>query len=328
MDFFESQELARKKTKWLVFFMVVAVILIVLVIQVLIGLILGFTITKNDFDTRYLFDWNTFAAVAGGVSLVVVCGSLYKIFELREGGSSIASLMGGRRIPGTTSRLVERKVMNIVEEMALASGVPVPPVYILDNEESINAFAAGYSIDDAVIGINRGTAEQLSREELQGVVAHEFSHILNGDMRMSLRMVGILHGILLISVIGGLIIRSIGSGGRSSSRSKGKDGGGVIAILAIGATLYVVGAIGLFFGRLIKSQISQQREYLADASAVQFYPLSRWYFRSFESHWWQRRRIDGPTGGSRANQPHVFCTVKPGFLAIDASAAGRSYSEN
>ena len=268
MDFFESQELARKKTKWLILLFAIAVILIIVTIQFLIAGVFAFT--SGGQDVWQAMDWRMLAAVAAGVILIVSSGSFYKLMELSGGGSTVASLMGGRRIQGNTSKLVERKVMNVVEEMALASGVPVPPVYILDDEESINAFAAGYTIDDAVIGINRGTAEQLSRDELQGVVAHEFSHILNGDMRMSLRMVGILHGILLISLIGWAIIRSLGSGRRSSSRNRDKEGGALAAILAIGFGLYVIGSIGLLFGRLIKASLSQQREHLADASAVQF----------------------------------------------------------
>ena len=288
MDFFESQELARKKTKWLILLFVIAVVLIIVTIQLLITGVFAFT--SGGQDVWQAMDWRILAVVAAGVILIVSSGSFYKLMELSGGGSTVASLMGGRRIQGNTSKLVERKVMNVVEEMALASGVPVPPVYILDDEESINAFAAGYTIDDAVIGINRGTAEQLSRNELQGVVAHEFSHILNGDMRMSLRMVGILHGILLISLIGWAIIRSLGSG-RRSSRNRDKEGGAIAAILAVGFGLYVIGSIGLFFGRLIKASMSQQREYLADASAVQFTRYPRGISDALKT-------IGGSAGGS------------------------------
>ena len=161
MDFFESQELARKKTKWLILLFVIAVVLIIVTIQLLITGVFAFT--SGGRGVWQAMDWRILAVVAAGVILIVSSGSFYKLMELSGGGSTVASLMGGRRIQGNTSKLVERKVMNVVEEMALASGVPVPPVYILDDEESINAFAAGYTIDDAVIGINRGTAEQLSR---------------------------------------------------------------------------------------------------------------------------------------------------------------------
>ena len=203
------------------------------------------------------------------VSLIVGGGSLLKISELRAGGSKVANMLGGRRLLPGSNDPAERRVLNVVEEMALASGIPVPPVYVLDEEEGINAFAAGHTIDDAVIGVNRGTINLLSRDELQGVIAHEFSHILNGDMRMSLRVIGILHGVQAIALIGWLIIRSVGMGSRRRS-SNSKDGGGVVVILAIGVGLLVLGSLGLFFARLIKASISRQREFLADASSVQF----------------------------------------------------------
>jgi Zn-dependent protease with chaperone function len=178
-------------------------------------------------------------------------------------------MLGGRRLLPNTTDLNERRLLNVVEEMAIASGTPVPPVYVMDQEPGINAFAAGFTVDDAVIGVNRGTIEQLNRDELQGVIAHEFSHVLNGDMRMSLRMIGLLHGIQLIALIGYFILRSL-SWGSSSSRRDKEGGGAQVAFLAIGVGLLVVGSIGLFFARLIKASVSRQREYLADASAVQF----------------------------------------------------------
>ncbi|MEM9409593.1 MAG: M48 family metallopeptidase [Planctomycetota bacterium] len=277
MDFFESQELARKKTKWLVFLFVIAVIAII----VSIYLIVSFTVVFIDVESsgggfNLAFNWRLVLGITCVVLMLMAMGSLFKMFELQQGGAAVASMLGGRRIMGNAKELTDRKVANIVEEMALASGTPVPPVYIIDNEESINAFAAGYTVDDAVIGINRGTAEKLSREELQGVVAHEFSHILNGDMRLSLRMVSILHGLLLLSIVGGQIMRIFSHTAghtmyrRSSRDNEGAIGGIFAATLIIGGGLYLLGSIGLFFGRWIKSTISQQREYLADASAVQF----------------------------------------------------------
>jgi len=148
--------------------------------------------------------------------------------------------------------------------MSIASGIPAPPVYLLP-DESINAFAAGYTVDDAVVGITKGCAQLLNRDELQGVVAHEFSHILNGDMRLNIRLIGLLHGILLLSTIGYILMRSM----RFSGRRSGKNNGGA-AILLFGLALLVLGYIGVFFGRLIKAAVSRQREFLADASAVQF----------------------------------------------------------
>ena len=163
---------------------------------------------------------------------------------------------------------VERKVLNVVEEMALASGLPVPPVFMMDREQGINAFAAGYQPEDAVIGVTRGCVEQLSRDELQGVIAHEFSHILNGDMRLNIRLIGIVHGILLVGLIGYYTLRiAAASGGRRSSNNKG---GGGLAFLGLGLGLMAIGFIGTLIGNLIKAAVSRQREFLADASAVQF----------------------------------------------------------
>ena len=276
MDFFESQELARKKTKWLIFLFGLAVIAITVAIFALAvaAISVANPATQQKQMLALASDWRLMAGVAAGVFVVVGLGSLTKMLELRHGGSAVAAMMGGRRIVGNAKQLTDRRVADVVEEMALASGMPVPPVYVLDNEESINAFAAGYTVDDAVIGINRGTVENLSREELQGVIAHEFSHILNGDMRMSLRMVAILNGIMLISIIGGQIFSFLShtahhSMRRSSRDDKGK-GGFIVVMYFVAAGLYLIGSIGLFFGRWIKSTVSQQREYLADASAVQF----------------------------------------------------------
>ena len=274
MDFFESQDLARRNTKRLVLLFVLAVIAIIIAIFVLAVIAVALsTKAGGDEILGIATDWRLIGGVIASVLAVVGTGSATKMVALRSGGQAVASMLGGRRIVGNSNDMLERKVSNVVEEMALASGTPVPPVYILDNEQSINAFAAGFTVDDAVIGINRGTAEKLNREELQGVVAHEFSHILNGDMRMSLRMVAILNGILLISLIGGHCLSAMNRASyhthrRSNDNEKGQ--GAQFVFLLIAAGLYAIGSIGLFFGRWIKATVSQQREYLADASAVQF----------------------------------------------------------
>ena len=277
MDFFESQELARKNTKRLIILFGLAVVAIVFAIFAVA--VFAIALANGNPQGNQLMsiasDWRLIAGVVSGVLLVIGIGSLTKLVELRQGGAAVAAMMGGRRVVGNAKQLNDRRIANVVEEMALASGMPVPPVYVLDNEQSINAFAAGYTMDDAVIGVNRGTIENLSREELQGVVAHEFSHILNGDMRMSLRMVAVLNGILLISIIGGQILNFLNHTAHHSMRRRsnndGKGSGGFIVIMYVVAVgLYLIGSIGLFFGRWIKSTVSQQREYLADASAVQF----------------------------------------------------------
>ncbi len=217
------------------------------------------------------FGWHPelLLVVAVATMGVIALGSLYKTSQLASGGEAVALMMGCRLVDGQTDNLAERRLLNIVEEMAIASGVPVPPVYVMDGEPSINAFAAGFEPADAVIAVSRGSLTYLDRDEIQGVIAHEFSHILNGDMRLNLRLVGILHGILLLAVIGWYVLRSMRFSGRRS-RGGDKGGGALLLIIMIGAGLLVVGSIGLFFGRLIKSAVSRQREYLADASAVQF----------------------------------------------------------
>ncbi len=265
MDFFASQELARRKTRWLIFWFILSLICMIAVIYAVVVLV---TQTAEPLERAGIriawFDPLVLGGVAAAVLSVVGLGSLSKIVSLRGGGESVAAMLGGRLLPPNANEPAERRILNVVEEMALAAGTPVPPVYILDNEHGINAFAAGYTVDDAVIGINRGTIEQLNRDELQGVVAHEFSHILNGDMRMNIRMIGILFGIQLLALVGYYVLRGSAYGRRSSN----DKGGGAIILIAL--ALIVVGSIGLFFARLIKASVSRQREYLADASAVQF----------------------------------------------------------
>ena len=179
--------------------------------------------------------------------------------------------MGGRLLHPQTTDLNERKILNVVEEMAIAAGTPVPPVYLLENEEGINAFAAGHAPNDAIIGVTRGCVQTLSRDELQGVIGHEFSHILNGDMRLNLRLMGVLFGILLIGLTGYILLRSTsGYGYRVRVNSRDDDRGRRNILPLIGLALYVIGYVGVFFANLIKAAVSRQREFLADASAVQF----------------------------------------------------------
>lgn len=207
------------------------------------------------------FSWwqpSLFFTIAGGTVVLVGLGSLYKIQTLKAGGSVIAQEMGGRLLLAEMAHPDERQLLNVVEEMAIAAGISVPAVYVMDNEEGINAFAAGFTPNDAVIGVTRGTLALLSRDELQGVIGHEFSHILNGDMRLNIHLIGVLHGLLLIYITGRVVI---------DWRPRNKEGN---AVLAFGMALVVIGSFGLLCGRLIKSAISRQREFLADASSVQF----------------------------------------------------------
>ncbi len=263
-DFFERQAVARRNTKWLIAMFIFAVFAIVGTTFVVTALIAG---AASKGHGRFPIGI-PFAASAAALGLIAV-GSLYKTAQLSAGGTVVAERLGGRRVYPNTTDLIERRLLNVVEEMALASGVPVPPVFLLSEEQGINAFAAGHSPSDAVVGITRGCAQQLTRDQLQGVVAHEFSHILNGDMRLNLRLMGILNGILLMGLVGRELLRfSSYAGGGSRDREGRNDG--VMYLLLIGLAFMVLGFMGLFIGSLIKAAASRQREYLADASAVQF----------------------------------------------------------
>jgi Zn-dependent protease with chaperone function len=271
-NFFENQDTARRNTKRLVVLFCLAVVAIAGMLYLLAVLLTGVErtdpITGQTLISPVWWQPDLAAGVAIATAIVVGGGSLYKIAQLRSGGSVVAEALGGALIPQATRDPDERRLLNVVEEMAIASGIPTPPVYLLRQEEGINAFAAGFGPSDAVIGVTRGCVQQLSRDELQGVIAHEFSHILSGDMGLNIRLMGVLHGILIIGIIGYFLLRSsfyAGSGRRSNSR----DNSG-IAMLAAGVGLMIIGFLGTFFGSLIKASVSRQREFLADASAVQF----------------------------------------------------------
>ncbi len=262
MNFFKLQEQARQSTTKLVFMFLLAVLSLVILTNLLAMFAFGYVNTQqlNAENFQQQFDWETFLLIGSAVLVTIMFGSLYKISSLASGGAKVAEMMGAELIVDGSRDVNKQKILNIVEEMAIASGSPVPPVYLL-HEDSINAFAAGTSPSNAVIGVTRGTIEKLSRDELQGVIAHEFSHILNGDMRLNIRLIGILHGILILGIIGYYLLHI---GGRSRNS---RDNGGVM-FLALG--LVAIGYGGTFFGNMIKASVNRQREYLADASAVQF----------------------------------------------------------
>lgn len=201
-----------------------------------------------------------------GTLAVIAAASAYHVLRLREGGSAIAEMMGATRIAPDTSDPLERRLLNVVEEMAIAAGVRVPIVYVLQGEPGINAFAAGYDVSNSTITVTRGTLQSLNRDELQGVIGHEFSHIVNGDMGLNLRMMGVLGGILFIGAIGSFLMRNAGRERRSYG-SKDSGSGGIVLF---GLALFVIGYVGVFFARLIKAAVSRQREFLADAASVQF----------------------------------------------------------
>jgi Zn-dependent protease with chaperone function len=272
VDFFKAQDQARKKTGRLVLLFGAAVVTLVLLTNALVAVVVmlttqtSVTLYEGIGSTLATIPIHVWLSVTVGVvaTIAIACG--FKYLRLRDGGKAIAEALGGSPIPGTTGDRKQRRLLNVVEEMAIASGLPVPPVYLIP-EQSINAFAAGFGPDDAVLGFNQGTLDQLNREELQGVVAHEFSHLLNGDTRINLRLIALLHGILFLGLVGRILLR--GSSRRGGGRSSGSSNGGG-AILALGGGLMLIGYGGTFFGNLIKAAVSRQREYLADSSAVQF----------------------------------------------------------
>ncbi|MBN4000357.1 M48 family metallopeptidase [Nostoc sp. LPT] len=253
MNFFEHQDRARQNTQQLIglFSLSIAVMIMAIYIASLFLFRMAFRVWWHP---------GLFLYVAGITIIAIAVGSLYKIACLRQGKSVIAQELGGRLLLPEIADEQGRQLLNIVEEMAIASDISVPQVYLLERETSINAFAAGFSPNDAVIGVTRGTLQHLNRDELQGVIGHEFSHILNGDMRLNLRLVGLLHGILFIYLTGELLWRIRGT----SREDKG------LPLWAFGLALMAIGSIGLLCGRLIKAAVSRQREFLADASAVQF----------------------------------------------------------
>ncbi|MFB0987683.1 MAG: M48 family metallopeptidase, partial [Gammaproteobacteria bacterium] len=263
MNFFESQDTAKRNTGKLIFLFALAVLSLIVITNFLVMAVLSFGgagMTSMAAKTGVHFDPMMFLIIGAIVSSIVLFGSLYKISSLSGGGARIAEMMNGRLLVSGSADPAERRVLNIVEEMAIASGTSVPPVYLME-ESGINAFAAGYSPSDAIVAVTRGTIDTLSRDQLQGVIAHEFSHILHGDMRINIRLIGVLHGIMVLGIIGYHLLR----GGAYSRRSK--DSGGIVFV---GLALVIVGFVGTFFGNLIKAAVSRQREYLADASAVQF----------------------------------------------------------
>lgn len=313
MNFFQHQDNARRSTRRLVFLFVIAVILLLIITNVaLLGSLWFFDVTLlqspsarvqdfNNFQSNseiiyYIFEyfnWPLVLKVSGSVVAVISLVIFLKRNELSGGGKIIAERLGGKRIDLNTDDAHERIILNVVEEMAIASGMPVPPVYLLP-ENGINAFAAGFNTSDAIIGISKGAIESLNRDQLQGVVAHEFSHIFNGDMRLNINLIAVLAGILFIGHTGWFVVRNFG--GRRRRRRSSKDSSS--AFFIVGILLIIIGFIGTFFGKLIKAAVSRQREFLADASAVQF-------TRNPEGISGALKLIGGSRFGSRLNAVHA-----------------------
>ncbi len=296
MDFFERQHKAKKKTGVLVFLFGVAVLLISLLNFLIIAAVIPFVDEERNFST--LQDPMLAMYVVLGTFVVISLAGLYRKSQLSDGGSSIASMMGGRLVNMASTDPDEQKLMNVVEEMAIASSVPMPEVFVMNEEKAINAFAAGYTVDDAVIGVTDGCMRRLSRDELQGVIAHEFSHILNQDMRLNLRLVAVVFGLFVLSQLGRLMIQiGFNSSGRRSSSNRDEGGGGAVIGIA-GLGIMAAGGLGILMGNLIKSAVSRQREYLADSSAVQF-------TRNPEGLAGALKKIGAMATGSRLLTPHA-----------------------
>jgi Zn-dependent protease with chaperone function len=267
MNFFEAQERARRRTSRLLLLFALAVAGTIAAVYA--GTVLAWrtsdpaALAAGWWQPRILI-WATLGTIT-----IVGAAALYKWNEYSAGGRVVAESLGGRSVDPRTTDLQERRLLNVVEEMAIASGIPMPAVYVLEAEPGINAFAAGLTPQDAVVAVTRGTLEKLKRDELQGVIGHEFSHILNGDMRLNLRLAAVIFGILVLGLLGRGILWSLRNTRIRSSRDR--NGNGIIlAVVAVGIALLIVGYVGYFFGRLIQAAVSRQREFLADASAVQF----------------------------------------------------------
>ena len=268
MNFFEAQERARTQTSLLVVLFVAAIVALTALTTTLVVIFLYLqSEIEKPIDNALVgvwshFSWTLTGAIALGIMAVVVMAASFKMASLASGGKIVAEMLGGKLIDPSTNDLDERKILNVVQEMAIASGVPVPSVYLLP-EKAINAFAAGDQPHNTVIGVTRGSVSLLSRDELQGVIAHEFSHIFNGDMKLNMKLSGLLFGILVIGQIGEVLVRA-----SITTKSKDTDESKKLQVLGLG--LIVIGYAGYFFGNLIKATICQQREFLADATSVQY----------------------------------------------------------
>src|SRR5438132_8727834 len=268
MDFFEEQERARSRTGWLILLFGLAVCGTVMAVYAAMRLALQYAFGRPLLEAfGQLWNGDLFWRVAANTVALIAAVSFFKIRALSASADSVVLGLGGKLLDPSTSDPHQRRLLNVVEEMAIASGVPVPAVYLLPDESGINALALVLDHSRSAIAATDGCLKLLSRDELQGVIAHEFSHLLNGDSRINLRLLGLVYGILVIGLIGSKVLRSMG---RSSSSGNRRNTGGIGIIVFVGLALWLIGSIGVFFTRLIKAAVCRQRERLADASGVQF----------------------------------------------------------
>lgn len=255
MDFFAYQDRARRNSARLLLLFALAVIAIIAAVN-LVALVL---LPRPSLVSTLVISTATL--------LLIVISSLVRIGQLRAGGGVIAARAGAVVVPLQTDQPLLRRYRNVAEEMAIAAGIAVPQLFVLEDDPGINAFAAGYGPSDAAVVVTRGALERLNRDELQAVVAHELAHVLNGDMRLNIQLMGVLFGILMLSVMGKRLIAHSGMVGRGQGRP-GLSAGLVVVLLGLAGM--AIGSVGVLFARLIKAAVSRQREVLADASAVQF----------------------------------------------------------
>lgn len=270
MNFYAAQDRARKSSRILLLLF----ILLNLAMVCLINLLFAWYLWVNDdplsLPDRVFLDylsWERIFIVAAAIGLLLIFAAWLKWLDVKQGGGAVAEQFGGEQVLHSTANGGERRLLNVVEEMALAAGVPVPPVYIMRHEEGINAFAAGLGLTDAAICVTKGTMDGLNRDQLQGVIAHEFSHVLNGDMRLNMRLLVMLHGMVFFGELGRMFASSRTSWWVDSTKSRSSSRG---YLVVLGLGLIAIGWCGVLLGNMLKAAISRQREFLADASAVQF----------------------------------------------------------
>jgi len=262
MDFFAAQAAAHSRTRSLLIGYALAVAGVVIAISWLVAgaytLFNTNVYSPEPYTARILAHPGVLLLTALGVLGIIGVAALHRIAQLSEGGGAVASSLGASRVTRETADPKRRRLLNVVEEMAIASGVPVPEVYVLDQEDGINAFAAGFTPADAAITVTRGTIERLNRSELAGVIGHEFSHLLNGDMRLNTRLAGPLFGLLVIAIVARYTLRGVRGSGR------------LAPLITAALVIMALGYLGVLFGRLLQAAICRQREFLADASSAQF----------------------------------------------------------
>ena len=277
MDFYAYQAAARRQSRVFVLMFMAAVAVVVIALDAVIFTVLA---ARSSVSPAYGEQYgnapvgplefakhNPDAVFVVSLLIIGVIGlaSLFKSAQLRGGGAVVAQSLGGVRVERDTTDPARKRLRNIIEEMSIASGVPVPEIYVLEQEPAINAFAAGHTPANACITVTQGAIDHLSRDELQGVIGHEFSHILNGDMRLNIQLMGAIFGLLVIAIIGRLVFNFAPRGGGDRDRR-----GGGLGWVGVGLAAMVLGYLGLLAGRMLQAAVSRQRERLADASAVQF----------------------------------------------------------